>query len=163
MSTWVIPHIDQPIVFWQDLFTQFGPHIQEVYFPMPGQGLGTGRAQQPHEFTETFLQSAPFDKSVLVNPIVLPLPVEQICDALNELHDEYGVCRVVASSPTLARMVRERLPQYQITASVLMGIATPVQALMVADVVDVIVPARGWFAICRGCGGCVKRLLANCA
>lgn len=144
MSAWVIPYIDQPITFWQDLHIRFGSYVKEVYFPIPGQGLGTGRARQPNKHTEAFLLNAPVDKSVLVNPIVLPLPVEQIgppiCDALHELHAEYGVSSVVVSSPTLARMIRERLPDYQITASVLMGIATPAQALIVAEIVDVIVP-----------------------
>ena len=144
MSTWVIAYIDQPITFWQDLYAQFRPHVREVYFPMPGQGLCPGCAQQPRELAETFLQNAPIDKSVLVNPVVPPLAVEQIgppiCEAMRELYDEFGVRRVVVSSPTLARLIRERLPLYQITASVLMGIVAPAQALMVADVVDVIVP-----------------------
>ncbi|WP_119071281.1 hypothetical protein [Aggregatilinea lenta] len=144
MSTWVIPYIDQPVAFWQDLHAQFGPFIEEVYFPIPGEGLGTGRAPQPHALTEAFLRDAPFHKSVLVNPIVLPLPVDRIgpliCDVLSELYADYGIQRVVVSNLTLAHMVRERLPHYRITASVLMGIATPAQALMVRDAVDVIVP-----------------------
>lgn len=144
MSTWVIPYSDQPITFWQDLHTRLGTHVKEVYFPLSGQQWGTGRAPQPDAFTGAFLQDAPFAKSVLVNPLVLPRPVDEIgpliCEALGALHADYGVNSVVVSSPTLARMIRERLPHYRIAASVLMGIATPAQALMIADVVDVIVP-----------------------
>jgi hypothetical protein len=144
MSIWVIPYVDQDLDFWQELAGQLGPHIREVYFPMPGGIVGSGRSPQPRDRIGVFLRDAPLPKSVLVNPIILLRPVEeigpQIVEMLRHLHGEFGVQSVVVSNLALARLIRETLPHYKITASVLMGIATPAQALMVRDAVDVIVP-----------------------
>lgn len=144
MNHWAIPFIDQPPDFWHDLHQQWGDQIEEVYFPMPGDGLGSGRPRQPDQFVDAFLRDAPVSKAVLINPIVLPVAAARIgppiCDALAELHDKFGVNRVTVSDLTLAHLIRERLPQYRITASVLMGIATPQQVAMLDGAVDVIVP-----------------------
>jgi len=142
MSTWVIPYVDQDLSFWDEVAARFGAHVKEVYFPMPG--LASGRPKQPDRFTETFLRHAPLPKAVLVNPIVLPRPVEeigpQILAALKRLQDDFGVSSVTVTHLGLARVIRQTLPEFRITASILMGIATPTQALLVRDVVDAIAP-----------------------
>jgi hypothetical protein len=143
MSTWVVPYVDQDLAFWQELAARFGAHIKEVYFPLPG-GIASGRSAQPDANITAFLCDAPLPKSVLVNPIVLPLPVEEcsppILDALERLHGEFGVSSVVVTHPILARQIKDTLPALTVAASVLMGIATPAQALMIRNYVDVIVP-----------------------
>lgn len=144
MSAWVIPYVDQDPGFWEEIADRFGPHIREVYFPVPSGVIASGRSRQPEAFMEAFLQRAPLSKSVLVNPIVLARPVEEmgphIVEILKQLYNDYGVSRVTVTHPALARLIKNTLPAFTVTASVLMGIATPLQALMVQDYVDVIVP-----------------------
>lgn len=144
MSTWVIPYVDQDLPFWEEVAERFGAYIKQVYFPMPGETIASGRPRQPDQFVETFLRRAPLPKAVVVNPIVLPRPVEEmaplILDALKRLRDDYGVSSVTVTHPELARLIKQSLPEFKITASVLMGIATPAQALMVQDYVDAIAP-----------------------
>lgn len=144
MSIWTIPYIDQPASFWHDLAERFGPHIKEVYFPISSQLIGSGRSPQPDTHTIPFLQEAPLSKSVLVNPIALPGPVEvvgpTVVAELKRLHEMYGVQSVVVTNLALARLIREKLPLFSITASVLMGIHSPAQALIVKECINVIVP-----------------------
>jgi hypothetical protein len=142
MSEWVIPYIDQDLAFWQEIADRFGTHVKEVYFPLPGGSIASGRGRQPHRHLETFLRHAPLPKAVLFNPIVLSRPVEDIVpqalDALKKLRDDYGVKSVTVTHPALARRIRATLPEFTISASVLMGIARPAQVLMVQDHVDAI-------------------------
>ena len=144
MSTWVIPYVDQDIAFWEEIADRFGAHVKEVYFPVPGGGVASGRSKQPDKFMETFLQHAPLSKAVLVNPIVLPRPVEEIVplvlSSLKQLYGDFGVRSVTVANLTLARWIREECPEFKITASVLMGIARPAQVLMVQDYMDAITP-----------------------
>ncbi len=144
MSIWVIPYVDEPPSFWEELAERFGPHIKEVYFPMPDGITGSGRSNQPDKHINLFLQNAPLSKSVLVNPIVLQQPLEEIGSkilaALEQLHGDFGVGSVVVANLALARLIREKLPVFRITASVLMQISTPAQAVMIGDYVDTIVP-----------------------
>lgn len=142
MNTWVIPYVDHDLDFWQEIATQFGRHIKEVYLPIPGGIVASGRGPQPGTFVETFLRDAPLPKAVLINPIVLPIPAHEIAPrilaSLQQLRDNFGVNLVTVANPSLARTIRTALPEFRITASVLMGIATPLQALMVRDDVDAI-------------------------
>ena len=144
MSAWVIPYVDQELSFWDELAERFGEHIEEVYFPMPGDIFASGRGRQPDSFLETFLRRAVLPKAALLNPIVLPRPVEeiapQVLDALERLHGDFGVSSVTVANLALARRIREKRPEFRITASVLMGIARPAQVLMVQDWVDGITP-----------------------
>jgi len=144
LNTWVIPYVDQDISFWQEIADRFGAHIEEVYFPMPGGLFASGRGRQPDSLLETFLRSGALPKAVLLNPIILPRSVEeiagQVLDSLKRLHQDFGVSRVTVTNPTLARIIREELPDFRITASVLMGIARPAQVVMVRDFVDGITP-----------------------
>jgi hypothetical protein len=161
MSTWVIPYVDQDITFWNDLAGRFGPHIKEVYFPISSQLIGSGRSPQPDARTITFLRDAPLAKSVLVNPIALPGPIEAvgppIIAELKRLYELYGVSSVVVTNLALARLIRDQLPIFSITASVLMSIYSPAQALVAKDLVDVIVPDN---RLLRDLNG-LKRLRAS--
>ena len=142
MSTWVIPYVDQDLSFWEEIAARFGAHVKEVYFPMPNGSIPSGRGKQPSVFMETFLRDAPLAKAVLVNSIILPRPAEeiapQVLDALKRLRDEFGVTRVTLTNPTLARLIKQALPEFRVTASTLMGISTPAQVLIVRDYVDAI-------------------------
>jgi len=154
MSTWVIPYVDQDLSFWEEIADRFGAHVKEVYFPMPGGIVASGRSKQPDRFMEIFLRYAPLPKAVLVNPIVLPRPVEeiapQILDALKQLQDDFGVSSVTVANLALAGRIWKECPEFRITASVLMGIARPAQVLMVQDYVDAITPDNSLVRDLRG-------------
>jgi hypothetical protein len=143
MKTWIIPYVDQPASFWEEIALQFGEEVRSVYFPMPREIVSSGRPPQPDRFLNAFLRRAPLPKTVLVNPVVLPRPAEEmapsILAALRQLRDEYGVLNVTVTSPTLARLIKEALPELKIGASILMGISTPAQVLMIQDYVDSII------------------------
>ncbi len=142
MSTWIIPYVDQPLDFWQEVDRCFGPQVREVYFPVPDRQLASGRPPQPEGWLGEFLQHAPLPKAVLVNPIVLPRPVEAMAPTilaiLRHLEADYGLRSVTVTNPALARIIKESLPDWHVTASVLMGIASPTQAWLVGDGVDAI-------------------------
>jgi hypothetical protein len=144
VSTWVIPYVDQDLSFWEEITDRFGAHVKAVYFPMPGGIIASGRGRQPDEHLERFLRRAPLPKSVLLNPVVLPRPVEEIAppvlSALRQLYESFGVESVTVANPALARLIREECPEFRTAASVLMGIARPAQVLMVQDWVDAITP-----------------------
>lgn len=143
MKTWIIPYVDLGASFWDDVAVQYGEQIRSVYFPMPGGIVASGRPQQPDRFMNDFLRNSALSKTVLVNPIVLPRPAEQmapvIIETLMRLRDDYDVTRVTVSNPTLARLIKESLPDFKVGASILMGIATPAQVLMIQGYVDSIV------------------------
>jgi hypothetical protein len=132
MTPWVIPYVDQGLDFWQEVHRRFADHVHEVYFPVLGRRLASGRPWQPESQVHDFLRHALLAKSVLVNPIVLPRPVEIIAPVvlslLQELAGEYGLQRVTVTSLALARAIHDTLPDWHVTASVLVGIATPAQA-----------------------------------
>jgi len=144
MSKWVIPYVDQDLSFWEEIADKFGSQVKEVYFPMPGGIIASGRSRQPDRHLETFLRFAPLPKAVLFNPILLPRPVEEVApealDALTRLHGDYGIKSVTVTNLTLARLIRDSLPGFSISASTLMGIARPAQVLMVQDYVDTLTP-----------------------
>ncbi|MDO8589612.1 MAG: radical SAM protein [Armatimonadota bacterium] len=142
---WVIPYVDQDMGFWEDLARDFGDSIKEVYLPLPGEVVGSGRPPQPSERVSEFLQARLFDVSVLVNPITLQRPVEEtapvVIDTLKRLADEFRITGVTVTNLSLARRIREQIPDLSITASVLMDIADPLQAVMIDGVCDALVPA----------------------
>jgi hypothetical protein len=144
MAAWVIPYVDQPLEFWASIRDRFGPDIAAVYFPMPGGRFASGRCPQPEEHLLAFLGAAPLAAEVVVNPIVLPRPVEdtapEIVGALRWLEGEFGVRRVTVTNLALARHIKEALPGFCVAASVLMGIAGPAQALMAGGWLDAIAP-----------------------
>jgi hypothetical protein len=142
---WVVPYIDQPLEFWQELAATLGAHIREVYFPIPLKGIQSGRPPQTDAHLEDFIRSAPLNASVLINPIVLPGPVERfaapITETLRRLCDQGPIRGVTVASPDLARHIRRHLPNLELTASVLMEIHTPHQAAMIDDLFDHLVPS----------------------
>jgi hypothetical protein len=141
---WVIPYVDQEPAFWEELTGRFGKYIHSVYFPMPGGSVASGRPPQPEKLLHLFLQRTHLEKTVLVNPIVLTFPVEQIApviiESLKQLRGDFGVKNVTVTSLSLARMIKAALPEYCVGASTLMGISTPAQILMVKEYLDYIVP-----------------------
>lgn len=142
---WVIPYVDQPMAFWGQLRDDFGEFVRGVYCPLPGNVIGSGRPVQPDLYLDQFLRSALFSCSVLINPIALPQPVEevapQIVEVLRRLTGEVGIVGATVSNLPLAARIREDVPELALTASVLMDIATPLQAIMVRGICDTLVPA----------------------
>jgi len=141
---WAIPYTDQEHPFWEEISARFGPRIQEVYFPIRADVAATGRGPQPTEKLQDFLKRSSLPKSVLINPVVLPGPIEEtappIIATLRALHEDYGIQRLTVTDLRLARVLKAELPYYRIAASILMDISTPFQALLVKDSVDSIVP-----------------------
>lgn len=144
MQSWVIPYIDQDVAFWNELADQFGEQIHSVYFPLPGKIVASGRAPQPDRYLADFLTRVKLDKTVLVNPIILNQPATDmalpIISALHQLYHDYGVYHVTVSNLTLAQAIHKAIPDLKISASTLMGISTPAQALVAQDCLDTIVP-----------------------
>jgi hypothetical protein len=142
VSTWILPYVDQSLDFWQEVERRFGPQVREVYFPVPGRQLASGRPPQPEGLLGEFLRRAPLPKAVLVNPIVLLRPVEAmapgVLSILRRLEDDYGVRSVTVTNLALARRIKDALPGWHVAASVLMGLASPAQAWLAQDAVDAI-------------------------
>jgi collagenase-like PrtC family protease len=141
----VIPYVDQPVAFWEKLKKQFGKNIREVYFPIQHDCVGTGRPLLPIGNLYDFLSSRIFSTSVLINPVILPYPVEHLSDSIlamiNHLNADFGVKSVSLTDIRLARLIRQERPQMNLTASVLMDIFTPQQASLLNGVFDTLVPA----------------------
>ncbi|MGA2328432.1 MAG: radical SAM protein [Bryobacteraceae bacterium] len=142
---WVVPYVDQPPVFWERLEHEFGRHIREVYFPLPGDVVGSGRPPQPAAQCEAFLTRSRLPRAVLVNPITLSRPVAEIApaiiEALRRLIGEHGITSATVSNLLLAARIREALPELPLAASILMDITLPNQALMLKGICDTLVPA----------------------
>jgi len=142
---WVLPYVDQPIAFWEKIHAEFGKHIREIYFPLPGGILGSGRPPQPDTHLGDFLRHSPLRRSVLLNPIILPQPVDEIApaiiEALQRLIGEFGISSAAVSNLMLGVRIRESLPEFPLTASTLMDIALPNQALMLKGICDTLVPS----------------------
>lgn len=144
MSTWVIPYIDQDLSFWQEISSQFGEQIHSVYLPMPGSLVASGRAPQADQFVGVFLRDAPLKKTVLINPILLNRPAEEMAPALikalRQMRDDFGVEHVTLANLILAHLIRKAIPEMKIAASTLMGISTVAQVLMAQDCIDTLIP-----------------------
>ena len=142
-----MPYVDQPLSFWSQLHERFGDRIRHIYFPLPSEaGFASARPPQPSQHLDDVLAKSPFELSVLINPVTLSSPIEEVApavvDALCRLHGDFGICDATISSLPLARCVREALPCFSLSASVVMDIATPPQAMMLKDVFDVLVPGN---------------------
>jgi MoaA/NifB/PqqE/SkfB family radical SAM enzyme len=144
-NRWSLPYIDQPAEFWEQIQAEFGPHVAHVYFPLPVELIGSGRPPQPREQLSQFLASKSLSKAVLLNAVTLPRPVQEILppvlEALQRLHGEFGVREAVVADLLLARRLRDALPEFSLTASVLMEISEPYQARLLTGVCDTLVPA----------------------
>lgn len=141
----VIPYVDQPREFWQQLKEEFGPNIHSVYFPLPGSDAGSGRPVQPRRFMKEFLSQACFGLSALINPVVLRRPVREVAPSLinilRDFNDKYGLADVTLANVELALRVKDDIPSLRTVASTLMDISRANQLCMVEDAFDVIVPS----------------------
>jgi len=119
--------------------------IDEVYLPLPGRDIPSGRPEQPSRFVMDFLQNSPFPVSFLINPIVFNKPLEDlsgvITDKLKEMCDQYNVRSVTLSNLMLAQYIKNKIPELKLHASVLMDIFTPAQIVYINEVFDVLVPS----------------------
>ena len=143
---WTIPYIDQPISFWQDLNSDFGTFIDQVYMPAPLDNISTGRPQQSEQYVHEFLKNSPFNISLLINPIIFFRPIEDVCDqvveGLKDLYQNYSMIKAVTvSNLTLAEKIKKAIPELELNASVLMDIFAPNQFEYLDDVFDVLVPS----------------------
>ncbi|MCU0643832.1 MAG: hypothetical protein MUC94_06190 [bacterium] len=142
---WTIPYIDQPISFWQELADKFDNYIDEVYFPLHLDGVASGRPVQPIQHLDEFLKNAPFQLSILVNPIILSRPVEEISgtiiEKIKELNGEFNIHSVTVANVALAEKIKESIPEIRLTASVLMDIFSPNQLAMINGIFDILVPS----------------------
>ncbi len=141
---WSIPYIDQPAPFWEDIANLASGAIGAVYFPISAEIIGSGRPPQPAAHMADFL-AGPLAKAVLVNPLVLPQPVEECAPAilayLERLQAEYGITQATVANLPLARRIKERFPDFRLTASVLLDIGDPAQIALLEGLFDVLVPS----------------------
>lgn len=123
-----------------------GEHIREVYLPLPRAIVGSGRPVQDEEHRDNFLRGSPFPVSIVVNPITLPRPVDDmagpVISELERLDKEFGLAGVTVTNLLLAARIREKLPDLPLSASVLMDISQPNQAVMLKDICDTLVPSN---------------------
>jgi len=142
---WVIPYIDQPPDFWEAIRAEYGERIQCVYFPLPGSLAGSGRPPQSDKYLSSFLESTSINKSLLINPVVLPDKIEnigiKILKETEKLIHSYGISEISLANASLAKMIRKEFPGIALTASVLMDIHEPAQLLTIDGLFDKIVPS----------------------
>lgn len=142
---WSLPYIDQPISFWQELADQYEEYVDEVYFPLPLDDVASGRPIQPSRYLNEFLEQTPFKLSILVNPIILARPVQEISakiiEKIRELDGEYQIHSATVANVALAEKIKHRIPNIKLSASVLMDIYSPNQLAMIYDIFDVLVPS----------------------
>jgi len=144
-TQWVIPYVDQPLGFWEDLYHRYGNSIRSVYLAHPDLSIGSGRPIQPHRHIKSFLDSRIFPITLLINPIILRQPAETFKDQVvklisfllkhNTLHD------VTLTSIHLAKIIRAHFPSLSLTASTLADIHSVQQLAYIEGIFDVIVPS----------------------
>jgi coproporphyrinogen III oxidase-like Fe-S oxidoreductase len=142
---WAIPYIDQPLEFWEKIQADYGEKINCVYFPLPGSLIGSGRPAQPVQHLTSFLERSRINKSLMINPVVLPDKVENIGTKIlketERIIHAYGIREITLSSASLALLFRREFPEITLTASTLMDIHTPAQLNMLEGLFDNIVPS----------------------
>lgn len=144
--TWAIPYVDQPLDFWNEVQTVHSQSIEEVYFALPDSPVSSGRPPQPSGHLFEFLKHSSLKKGVLLNPITLSEPVTAIAprviETLRGLDGEFGVTRATVTDLHLMRRIKDALPHFSLTASVLMDIAEPLQADLLNGVCTTLVPSN---------------------
>ena len=142
--SWTIPYIDQPPSFWKQIYSLYGNRIQEVYCPLPGM-VPSGRPVQASRYLDGFLRSSPLPVGIIVNPVILPQPVDRIApfviEKLRNLQNIGNLQGVSVADYGLALRIKEALPEISLTASVLMDVAKPQQALLLGNLCDRLVPS----------------------
>jgi hypothetical protein len=141
---WVLPYIDQPLVFWESVAQDYEGLIREVYFPLPGGRIGSGAPAQPDAHLLELLRHAPLPCAALVHPIILPRPVGTVAppviETLKRLHGDFGLSGATVTDLALATRIREVIPDLSLTASCLMQIARPNQVPLLEGIIDTVVP-----------------------
>ncbi len=141
----VIPYIDQPLSFWLEILNLYNPFIQEVYFPINPDLVGSGRPIQPDKFQSEFLDSKILPVSVLINPIILKEPAEnlfgRIIDKIGMLKSKCNLTSITVVNFSLAKRLKSEFPDINLTASTLMDIVYPQQIMLLNDVFDVLIPS----------------------
>lgn len=141
----VVPYVDHDAKFWQKLKALYGEQIKEVYFPIIDEQIPTGRPRQPDKYLKAFLESKIFPVSVLINPVILPRPVEEYTDrVLRELEyyeKNYRLTGATLANLTLAGKIRKFFPDLRLAASTLMEISNEQQINMLSETFDTIVPS----------------------
>ena len=142
---WVLPYIDQPPAFWERVRNAVPGDEVTVYVPMPGASLGSGRPPQPDSHRADFLAHGGVRVSVLLNPVVHEGSAEAVFEALRpsleSLVSEYGVAEAVVASVGLARLIREAFPDLRLSASTLLEVSTPAQAVYLEGIFDSLTPS----------------------
>ncbi|MDR2451964.1 MAG: radical SAM protein [Candidatus Accumulibacter sp.] len=142
---WSIPYIDQPLSFWREIYARYGSRIREVYLPLPRNLLASGRPALRDGHLDAFLRHGPLPVIVLLNSVVLPRPAASmaapIVAALKDLRTMTRLNGATVTDMGLARILKERLPDLPLTASVLMDVARPHQAHQLAGLFETLVPA----------------------
>jgi hypothetical protein len=142
----VIPYIDQKIGFWEKLSEEYGKNIKEVYYPVTEVKIGTGRPKQPDKHLTSFLKSGIFPLSILINPLVLPRPTEEVATNILKILEfhikHYHLSGVTTSSVSLAQIIKNTFPNLKLTASTLMEIYSNQQLVMLGDFFDTLVPSN---------------------
>lgn len=142
---WAIPYIDQPLSFWQKLAARFGQHIAEVYCPLPNGAFPTGRPLQKSDHLAGFLHSVSLPVGIILNPVVLPQPVETIAshviEQIRRLLDRVKLVNLTVASIDLAYRLKEAFPDLPLTASVMMDVTRPHQAMLLNGLCERLVPS----------------------
>jgi hypothetical protein len=147
-SKWLIPYVDQPLPFWEMLFTRYHQNIRAVYLPIPHDEIGSGRPRQPNRNVEQFLDLR-LPISLLINSIVLPFAVaevaQQILPLLEHLKARANVVEITVANLQLAGIISRELPGISIAASVLMDVYRPQQVALIEGICDILVPSSRIF------------------
>jgi hypothetical protein len=145
VKQFVIPFVDQPLPFWKNIADEYGRFVKEVYAPVPGGRIASGRPFQPNTYLTPFLESGCFKANFVINPIVLREPAEDfvkpVVKQLRFLTDHYPIAGLTLANLDLGRRIRDHFPDIQLTASVLMDIHTPYQIELLGDIFDCLVPS----------------------
>ncbi len=140
---WALPYVDQPQAFWEWVL-ETTSMTALIYCPMPDSPIGTGRPPQPQRHLGDFLKNKRIPKSLLLNPITLPAPVEDIAHAviaaLRRLTADFEIEEAVVTNLTLAQRIRDALPGLRLAASTLADLAMPQQAVLADNLFEVITP-----------------------
>ncbi len=155
---WTIPYIDQPFSFWAAIEKQYRSDIKEVYVPFLNQeslkkavqackfpvlDIGSGRPGLPQVHLPGFLNRTGFRINILLNPVITAISSGRLLDSiiyyLSCLYDRYNISNITITDQYLAMGIKKALPQFNITASVVMDICSPAQIKMLGNWFDTIV------------------------
>jgi hypothetical protein len=141
----IVPYIDQEMNFWEKLSSMYGDYIKEVYFPINCENIGTGRPKQPDNHLTEFLESRILPVSGLLNPVVLPRPLDEITgriiDKLEYYLTNYSLTGLTVTNLSLAQSIKNKFPALKLTASTLMEVYNEQQVVMLDEVFDCLVPS----------------------